>query len=191
MFRPHPGDRLFTTGEAAALMAAPGVKAETASHQLRHWTQSNIIRPSEVRGSNPEKAARLYSIETVATAKVLSALMDIGVKDAKQATLRAAASACSIWSTDHPFEFVEGRRVAVTPIGAAILATSMGGAWALQLHAVRLRSTGKLFHRAYLLDPAAWQPTIKPDWSVRATIMVPLGELIVDLYERLNGPRAQ
>lgn len=174
---------LFTIAEGARALTGFGEDQVAGYNRLKGLGQRQLIHRA-YRGEKTTSAA-LYSLEDLAVAAALGALLDLGLADRE--VMQAASLALYAWdeaNNPRPANFPAN----MSPIGAATWGASTGNPWVAKVAVFHGTQTGKLTRvvTVYNMDVDPPAPRDLPGDAIpRATAFVHLAPVLLPLLRFL------
>lgn len=182
---PPAGPKLRTSDLARDLSTA-GVPLETALARVQQFAKNRWIH---VRENGPRTSPNLFEVDDAAAACVLSALLDAGISDreimpAAAAALYARNPAASV---SRDFVFQRDGHLPRHPITRALGGVAIGEWWVFEVTVSRIHTTGERLIEADLHRVNhAFVGSDRPDATPRASIIVPVNEMVLPVIRRLQ-----
>lgn len=173
----EPGPR-FTNKTALARMCGIGDDRLKVSHQFRGLVQRRLIQTRGKAGDG-QTSATVFALADIAAAKVLIALLDLGLSDRE--IMEAASLSLYAWTAEAPK--LAGSPPGAHPITAALVGTARGAWWIFRLDVYRGDQTGqrRIVCRCYDMDNA---PPNSPELPAE---MLPFATVTIQLAPMLMG----
>jgi hypothetical protein len=190
LYRPIGKASVFTLIEAARFIARPNEDVASIHIRLKNLAQRQLIHRRFAPDAKLTSPA-YFGIDDIATAEVLLALFDVGVKSAD--TAQTVSRVCYAWDrTVNPRPaFIPEH---ISPIVAAMVGANRGESWALRLVSFHDETAGQRYLIAALFNTDVALPDVggflPPSFAPEADTVMNISVLMLRFGDLLREPTA-